>query len=88
MPGVGADPSRSKPESAAGPRPFRAGVAQKSGGSATLFNSPLIVKLMFQLIKIIQIQKRIQHFVILDSAFLILRRLVTLASKEKVKIVI
>ena len=38
MPGAGADPSRSEPESAPGPwRPGAgAGAAQKSGGSATL----------------------------------------------------
>ena len=34
LPGAGADPSRSEPESAPGPRP--SGAAQKSGGSATL----------------------------------------------------
>ena len=40
LPGAGADPSRSEPESAPGPwRPgARAGAAQKSGGSATLLS--------------------------------------------------
>ena len=39
LPGAGADPSRSEPESAPGPwRPGAgAGAAQKSGGSATLY---------------------------------------------------
>ena len=36
LPGAGADPSRSEPESALGPWPFGAGAAQKSRGSATL----------------------------------------------------
>ena len=36
LPGAGADPSRSEPESAPGPWPSEAGAAQKSGGSATL----------------------------------------------------
>ena len=36
LPGAGADPSRSEPESAPGPWPPGAGAAQKSGGSATL----------------------------------------------------
>ena len=36
MPGAGADPSRSEPESAPGPWRPGAGAAQKSGGSATL----------------------------------------------------
>ena len=36
LPGAGADPSRSEPESAPGPWPSGAGAAQKSGGSATL----------------------------------------------------
>ena len=40
LPGAGADPSRSEPESAPGPWPSgagaRAGAGQKSGGSATL----------------------------------------------------
>ena len=41
LPGAGADPSRSEPESAPGPwRPGAgAGAAQKSGGSATLLKS-------------------------------------------------
>ena len=34
--GAGADPIWSKPESALGPRTFRAGATQKSGRSATL----------------------------------------------------
>ena len=38
LPGAGADPRRSEPESAPGPWPPEAGAgaAQKSGGSATL----------------------------------------------------
>ena len=36
LPGAGADPSRSEPESAPGPWPPGARAAQKSGGSATL----------------------------------------------------
>ena len=36
LPGAGADPSRSEPESAPGPWRPGAGAAQKSGGSATL----------------------------------------------------
>ena len=36
LPGAGADPIRSEPESAPGPWPPGAGAAQKSGGSATL----------------------------------------------------
>ena len=36
LPGAGADPRRSEPESAPGPRLSAAGAAQKSGGSATL----------------------------------------------------
>ena len=36
LPGAGADPSRSEPESAPGPWPSEARAAQKSGGSATL----------------------------------------------------
>ena len=36
LPGAGADPSRSEPESALGLWPPGAGAAQKSGGSATL----------------------------------------------------
>ena len=36
LPGAGADPSRSEPESAPGPWPPGAGAAQKSGSSATL----------------------------------------------------
>ena len=36
LPGAGADPSRSEPESAPGPWQPGAGAAQKSGGSATL----------------------------------------------------
>ena len=39
LPGAGADPSRSDPESAPGPWPFGAGAAQKSSGSATLVNT-------------------------------------------------
>ena len=39
MPGAGADPIWSEPESAPGPRTSRAGAAQKSGGSATLQKS-------------------------------------------------
>ena len=38
----GADPSRSEPESAPGPRPSGAGAAQKSGGSATLMDIPAV----------------------------------------------
>ena len=43
LPGAGADPSRSEPESAPGPwRPGAgAGAAQKSGGSATLAGAAL-----------------------------------------------
>ena len=37
--GAGADPVWSEPESAPGPRTSGAGATQKSGGSATLFNS-------------------------------------------------
>ena len=36
LPGAGADPFWSEPESAPGPRTSGAGAAQKSGGSATL----------------------------------------------------
>ena len=36
LPGAGADPTRSEPESAPGPLPSGAGAAQKSGGSTTL----------------------------------------------------
>ena len=36
LPGAGADPFWSEPESAPGPRTSRAGAAQKSGDSATL----------------------------------------------------
>ena len=36
LPGAGADPIWSEPESAPGPRTSGAGAAQKSGGSATL----------------------------------------------------
>ena len=41
--GAGADPSRSEPEPESAPGPWRpgAGAAQKSGGSATLFNTVL-----------------------------------------------
>ena len=39
LPGAGADPSRSEPESAPGPWRPGAGAAQKSGGSATLCKS-------------------------------------------------
>ena len=39
MPGAGADPIWSEPESAPGPWTSRAGAAQKSGGSATLLKS-------------------------------------------------
>ena len=42
LPGAGADPSRSEPESAPGPWPPGAGAAQKSGGSATLFITSLL----------------------------------------------
>ena len=37
LPGAGADPIWSEPESAPGPRTSGAGAAKKSGGSATLF---------------------------------------------------
>ena len=39
LPGAGADPSRSEPESAPGPWQSGAGAAQKSGGSATLLKN-------------------------------------------------
>ena len=40
LPGAGADPIWSEPESAPGPRTSGAGAAQKSGGSATLARKP------------------------------------------------
>ena len=39
LPGAGADPSRSEPESAPGPWQSGAGAAQKSGGSAILVDA-------------------------------------------------
>ena len=42
LPGAGADPIWSEPESAPGPRTSGAGAAQKSGGSATLCESGII----------------------------------------------
>ena len=44
LPGAGADPSRSEPESAPGPWRPGAGAAQKSGGSATLALSSFLEK--------------------------------------------
>ena len=44
LPGAGADPSRSEPESAPGPWRPGAGAAQKSGGSAALLELAQIVE--------------------------------------------
>ena len=41
LPGAGADPIWSEPKSAPGPLTSGVGDAQKSGGSATLFLTPL-----------------------------------------------
>ena len=40
LPGAGAEPIWSEPESAPAPRTAKAGAAQKSGGSATLHLTP------------------------------------------------